>query len=634
MTNGRCTLRWGGTRKAGRARGRRPQPDDTESRGVGEPRRCGRSLSPSIRRVSSARVWRAPSDPSWARDGVVEQHWVFSGDRERADVRLRFVLDVGASFLRVGVLGDNVARDLGCGLCSTPSRPRQHGRGRGVRARRARANQGLGRRLSPRDARPTAPLHRYGVALQRETRSRRCTRMCLTEYEPLKDGFAVTLVRSVGELSRSDLRERPGTRLARADADAQCIGPPQGWASLPALVRRPPVRRHVGCELLAPPTCSSWGQCLTPYPSDFFNVDDPPPAGKRHAYPRRALPANTDGVAIDPAPWNTLDGFSRARPTVYFPQGVDLTASGVARIDSPRHVARRRIADAHRRADAPGCRSRPALRRERRPPRSEGVPVAPPAQAFLLRPAVRLKNATLYIVALRKLIGGDGLRVNRPDGFAGVAPAGFPGQPAALEARRPHMQTIFAKLADCGVAGEDLVLAWDFTTASDDALERWLLHMRDETFAALGTGAPSFAVTSVEDDPFGDPRICRRVRGVYTVPLYTTANAPGTRLNVDPATNLPVQTASRPTSLHRRHPVQSRHARAAAAVRFLRPRAPRHGRGEVSNAPDLRALADRRLRARGHRLAGHGERRPGADPALPRRPVGFPILPERLPKAS
>src|SRR4029434_8108969 len=35
--------------------------------------------------------------------------------------------------------------------------------------------------------------------------------------------------------------------------------------------------------------------------------------------------------------------------------------------------------------------------------------------------------------------------------------------------------------------------------------------------------------------------ICRRVRGTYTVPLWTTFNGTGSVLNLDPVTDLPVQ---------------------------------------------------------------------------------------------
>ena len=298
-----------------------------------------------------------------------------------------------------------------------------------------------------------------------------------------------------------------------------------------------------GCELLGASEPQLVGHCLTPFPSDFFNVDDPgTPTGKRHAYRRRAMPINKDGVAIDPTPWNTLDGFSPgAAATAHFPRGIDLAASAVPPITDVGRSLDPASPTLLIEADAPGCVRVLHFGENDVSQADAQSAVAPPAQAFLVRPAVRLKNATRYIVALRHLVGQDGLEIAPPGGFAALV-GSTPGAPAVLEARRPHMETILAKLAECGVARDDLVLAWDFTTASDDALERWLLHMRDETFAALGTSAPSFAVTSIEDDPFGDPRICRRVRGVYTVPLYTTANAPGSRLNVDPATNLPVQT--------------------------------------------------------------------------------------------
>ncbi|MGH7637550.1 MAG: hypothetical protein ACREOK_07850, partial [Gemmatimonadaceae bacterium] len=43
--------------------------------------------------------------------GAVEQLWTLSARDERIELRLRLVLDAGASFLRFGVLGDNTARD-------------------------------------------------------------------------------------------------------------------------------------------------------------------------------------------------------------------------------------------------------------------------------------------------------------------------------------------------------------------------------------------------------------------------------------------------------------------------------------------------------------------------------------------
>ena len=40
--------------------------------------------------------------------------------------------------------------------------------------------------------------------------------------------------------------------------------------------------------------------------------------------------------------------------------------------------------------------------------------------------------------------------------------------------------------AAAGVPQNNLILAWDFHVASDDSIERWLISMRDQTFAEKG----------------------------------------------------------------------------------------------------------------------------------------------------
>lgn len=225
MTNGRLTLRWDAKGRIALedAAGRRTirRLFDWESR-VDE----GDLYTPSIRgaklrsRLASSKViHRGPLI------GVVEQHWVFSAARERVDVRLRFVLDAGASFLRIGVLGDNDARDHRLRLLFHTD----VGRGRTVADAAFGAVEREPVKVSARHARmekpvPTAPLHRY---VSRFNAKRGATLFSdgLTEYESLKDGFAVTLLRSVGELSRSELRERPGhAGWPEPTPDAQCLG--------------------------------------------------------------------------------------------------------------------------------------------------------------------------------------------------------------------------------------------------------------------------------------------------------------------------------------------------------------------------------------------------------------------------
>jgi hypothetical protein len=303
-----------------------------------------------------------------------------------------------------------------------------------------------------------------------------------------------------------------------------------------------------GCEVLnLTPGPHAGRSCLLPYPSSLFLENDPGTVtGKRVHFPREVLPANASGVHIDPAAWNQLDGFSPGPIlTAYWPQGVDLAASSIPPLTNWAASLGPASPTVLVEADGPGCVRVEHFGENDVSGDVANVPLAPPNQVFMIRPGVRLKNGTRYIVALRGLIGQDGLPIQPSEAFRALRD-GTPSGSAAVEARRTAFEGIFAKLQnDCGVSRSGLILAWDFTTASDDKLTRWLLHMRDETFAQLpGSAAPAFVVSSIEDNPFpGDvpQRICRRVRGTFTAPLWTTFDGPGSLLNVDPLTDLPVQ---------------------------------------------------------------------------------------------
>jgi alpha-mannosidase len=157
--------------------------------------------------------------------GSVEQRWRLRDRENRVDVRLRFVLEAGAAWVRVQIAGVNDARDHRLRL-------RFHtdvvG---GVTV--ADAAFGLVERapiaVPESDAAmeepvATAPLHRY-VSLFGERNGATVFSDGLTEYETDAGVVAVTVLRSVGELSRSDIAERPGHAgwPARTPA-AQCLG--------------------------------------------------------------------------------------------------------------------------------------------------------------------------------------------------------------------------------------------------------------------------------------------------------------------------------------------------------------------------------------------------------------------------
>ncbi len=276
--------------------------------------------------------------------------------------------------------------------------------------------------------------------------------------------------------------------------------------------------RDTPCEFL------NDAHCLLPYPSAYFLRPDPATAtGLRVNYPRAVMPANTDGVHIDPTEWNTLDGFSPGPILVAtFPQGVDLAASGTPP-----------LTDVARSVDvASPTVVLDAATGERIPHFAElDVQASAPAtQAFLIRPAVRLRDATRYVVAIRGLKDPAGTPIAPPRPFQ-ILRDRQASPVAAINARRTHFEDVFDILQRAGVGRDDLLLAWDFTTASTQSLTGRALAVRDQGLTANGPGAPPFTVTTVEDDYSAD--IFRRVRGRFTVPLFTTRDKPPTPLNLD-----------------------------------------------------------------------------------------------------
>src|SRR5262249_20770925 len=265
-------------------------------------------------------------------------------------------------------------------------------------------------------------------------------------------------------------------------------------------------------------------KCLLPYPSAFFlTPDSTTPTGWRVNYPPEGMPANRAGVHIDPTEWNTLDGFSPG-PIIeaLFPQGVDLPASRVPSItDLSRSLD----------ADSPTVLI-DAASGARGPHFAELDAQATSAatQTFMIRPAVRLHEATRYIVAIRGLRDLQGATIAPGRAFQ-MLRDGVTSPVRVIEARRTHFEDIFATLTRAGVALQDLILAWDFVTTSTQSLTTGALAVRDQGLAANGPGAPPFTVTAVQDN-YSD-RIFRRVRGTYTVPLFTTSAQPPTTLNLD-----------------------------------------------------------------------------------------------------
>lgn len=320
-------------------------------------------------------------------------------------------------------------------------------------------------------------------------------------------------------------------------------------------------------------------RCLFPFPNDHFTVVDPEmDSGRRIAFAPASMPARSDGVRIDPSEWNRNDGFSPGPKIITVVPGVDLARSGAPLIT--------RIADSLL-PDSPVVLI-DADTGERQLAWAEPDPEA--AGMVIVRVGKNLRSGGRYVVALRRLRDAAGDPIEPGRAFR-LYRDRIPTYLPAFEARRPHMESLFATLAAAGVARDDLYLAWDFTVASKRNLSERMLAMRDDSFAQLGDAAPPFEVELVENDPNGDGRVARRISGSYELPLYLTGDgAPGSRLLQGPD-GLPVRN---PTNAFR-SPFRCILPKAASAERPSRLALYGHGllgsEGEV-NASNLRRFAE------------------------------------------
>ena len=261
--------------------------------------------------------------------------------------------------------------------------------------------------------------------------------------------------------------------------------------------------------------------CMLPFPNDFYTVGDRTTStGRRVSIPLGAFPPTTSGEAFDPSPWNHNDGFSPGSTILVHVPDLVLAASGVATIGN---------------MGTSLSQSSPIVLVDTRtgarwPTWAElDVRDANPATRLLvIHPAHNLSEGDRYIVALRHLKASDGSTIPPGPGFSGVlglTPLQAGGPDAAYVA---HLRDVIGQLRHEGVSKQGLYLAWDFTVASSANITGPALAMRDQTFAGLRDRLGSFTVSSVVNDPPGQPHLAREVLGTFDVPSYLRGPPGGT----------------------------------------------------------------------------------------------------------
>ncbi|HJQ85667.1 MAG TPA: hypothetical protein VKA21_16380, partial [Candidatus Binatia bacterium] len=278
-------------------------------------------------------------------------------------------------------------------------------------------------------------------------------------------------------------------------------------------------------------------RCLLPYPSShFLKPDASTPTGLRLLYDSDAMPQNAGSTFIDPTDWATLDGYSPGPmimtlfPDTGFP--VDLTASNVAfhtnfarSLDADHPTVLMKADTGQRIVHFAELDANTTDVRER---------------ALIIRPGRRLEDATRYLVAFRNLVDTNGTPIRPRLAFRALRDAVPESVLAAacgvecaatIAGRQPVFTDIMQRLETNGVDPAELVLAWDFSTASTQTLTGWMTSIRDQAFA-LGT--PTFTVDSVADGGGTglNTEIWAEIAGTFQAPLFMTADMPASRLNL------------------------------------------------------------------------------------------------------
>jgi len=239
-----------------------------------------------------------------------------------------------------------------------------------------------------------------------------------------------------------------------------------------------------------PDECNPLGgtTCLLPWPSAAFLTDDATTAtGYRLDLAPEAMPVNIDNVAVDPAFFNRFDGFAPSGPVVVaFPTGV--SGANLPHPDRP---------DESLAADSPIVLV--DMDRSTRVPFfaeiDQNVDLVE-ERTLIIRPLVRLQPKTRYAVGLRRsLKAADGAELVSPELFAAIRDGGSASHPRLHPER---FDAVFTALAGQGVDRSDLVLAWDFVTASDEFLTADLLAMREDALAAMGTAGANLSFVASE----------------------------------------------------------------------------------------------------------------------------------------
>lgn len=274
--------------------------------------------------------------------------------------------------------------------------------------------------------------------------------------------------------------------------------------------------------------------CAFPFPNNVYTEAADTPTGRRLALTADVMPRLKTGGSVDPGPWNFADGFSPGGPIyAHFPgatlEGLAPSTDIAASLEPDALTI---LINAETGETIPHWAEQDMTADTRSD------------RAFLIQPAVRLDDATRYIVGIRGLVDADGNPVDPTAAFAAIRSGNGNGD-AAVDDRLALYDDIFGHLEGEGWDRSEVLLAWDFTTSSKSSNTDWLVHMRDVALAQWEAEPPTFVIDNVIDESASE-HLAYRLEGHFEAPLFLDQPGPGARLLFD-ADGMPMVNANEPT---------------------------------------------------------------------------------------
>jgi hypothetical protein len=245
-------------------------------------------------------------------------------------------------------------------------------------------------------------------------------------------------------------------------------------------------------ETLGDPACDNLvagAYCSVPFPSDAWYDE----AAGRLALSSAALPKTSAGLEIRTDLF-TQDGFGVASPLLFeLPGAVFDGEADVFRGEASLQAASRTLlVNADTGARIPHWVETDWLEGGDSP------------SLFVLRPSVPLPPSAHIVAAVRGFVGEDGAPVAAPEAFAALRDRTASAWIGVHARRARYESRIFPAIEAAGWARDEVQLAWDVTTRSDDGAMRDLTAVQAAMYDAIGDQGPTYTIDTVQtvtDDP-------------------------------------------------------------------------------------------------------------------------------------